>query len=213
MIRRFINDGFATSYTKTIGTDFLEKRVHIQRLSRDVTFFLWDTAGQEEYKALTRSYYRGCGAAIVAFSLTDYDSFLSVAEWVMTVREECGMIPILLVETKQDLKAESTAVYPGEAEKLADSLGLKLFRVSSNSGYNVKEVFEQLAVEYMKRRQLIGTQIDIPVQNVVDIAKDKSSIAVRPRTAPDKKTYPNRSVSTCTIAYFPILLPFSLQPF
>ena len=42
---------------------------------------LWDTAGQEEFDAITRAYYRGAQACVVAFSSTDRASFLAVKRW------------------------------------------------------------------------------------------------------------------------------------
>jgi GTPase SAR1 family protein len=172
-----------------------------------VTYFIWDTAGQEEYKALTRNYYRGSGAAIVAFSTTDYDSFLSVAEWVMTVREESGMIPILLVETKQDLRYECTPVDPIESQKLAKSLGLKLYQVSSKLGHNVLEVFEQIAVEFVKRRQLVGAQLDLPVHRIVDLCAHTHTPRTNTKEQPKvvlNRAVPNtdkKSTNTCRTVY------------
>ena len=42
---------------------------------------VWDTAGQEEFDALTRAYYRGAHGAILAFSSTDLQSFEAVDSW------------------------------------------------------------------------------------------------------------------------------------
>lgn len=42
---------------------------------------LWDTAGQEEFDAITKAYYRGAQACVVAFSTTDRDSFTAVRKW------------------------------------------------------------------------------------------------------------------------------------
>ena len=50
---------FTDTYTKTIGVDFLEKALQGAALGCTVRLQLWDTAGQEEFDALTRSYYRG----------------------------------------------------------------------------------------------------------------------------------------------------------
>lgn len=46
-------------YKKTIGVDFLEKQLYVPSLGEDVRLFVWDTAGQEEFDSLTRTYYRG----------------------------------------------------------------------------------------------------------------------------------------------------------
>ena len=47
--------------------DFLEKALHVEALHRTVRLQLWDTAGQEDFDALTRSYYRGAALAELAF--------------------------------------------------------------------------------------------------------------------------------------------------
>jgi Ras-related protein Rab-23 len=44
----------------------------------DVRLMIWDTAGQEEFADMTRKYYRGANACVVAFSTTDLDSFHAV---------------------------------------------------------------------------------------------------------------------------------------
>ena len=39
--------------------DFLEKTKYIDSLCEDVRMMVWDTAGQEEFDTITRTYYRG----------------------------------------------------------------------------------------------------------------------------------------------------------
>jgi Ras-related protein Rab-23 len=68
---------------------------------------LWDTAGQEEFDAITKSYYRGAQACVVAFSTTDRASFDAVTKWKSKVEDECGGmgrgLPMVLVQNKIDL--------------------------------------------------------------------------------------------------------------
>lgn len=52
---------------------------------------LWDTAGQEEFDAITKAYYRGAQACVVAFSTTDRDSFSAVRKWKKKVRNGSGV--------------------------------------------------------------------------------------------------------------------------
>ena len=49
--------------------------------SGEVRLMLWDTAGQEEFDAITRAYYRGAQACVIVFSTTDRHSFTSVRKW------------------------------------------------------------------------------------------------------------------------------------
>lgn len=51
----------------------------------DVRLMLWDTAGQEEFDAITKAYYRGAQACVLAFSTTDRDSFDAIPSWKIKV--------------------------------------------------------------------------------------------------------------------------------
>ena len=73
----------------------------------DVRLMLWDTAGQEEFDAITKAYYRGAQACVIAFSTTDRASFDAVKKWKRKVEDECGHIPMVLVQNKIDLLHES----------------------------------------------------------------------------------------------------------
>jgi GTPase SAR1 family protein len=59
LIRRFCTGAFAEATARTVGVDFLERLLPVPALGQDVRLFCWDTAGQEEFGALTRSYFRG----------------------------------------------------------------------------------------------------------------------------------------------------------
>merc|ERR1712012_1292516 len=80
MIQRFCRGTFTKSYKKTIGVDFLEKQLRVH--GEDVRLMLWDTAGQEEFDAITKAYYRGAQACVVAFSTVDRDSYQAVPTWI-----------------------------------------------------------------------------------------------------------------------------------
>ena len=62
MMKRFCRDNFTDEYKKTIGVDFLEKTRYVDALREDVRLMVWDTAGQEEFDTITRTYYRGCAS-------------------------------------------------------------------------------------------------------------------------------------------------------
>lgn len=115
---------------------------------REVKFLLWDTAGQEEYDELTREYYKGSVACILAFSTIDKDSYNAVQKWHKKVVEQCGMIPTILVQTKLDLEGTQQKVLESEAKELADILNVTLFRVSSKMDLRIKDLFEYLAQAY-----------------------------------------------------------------
>lgn len=142
MIQRYCKGTFMKDYKKTIGVDFLERQIEVD--GEEVRLMLWDTAGQEEFDAITKAYYRGAQACVLAFSTTDRDSFEAAHSWKLKVENECGEIPTVIVQNKIDL-IDQSVVNPEEAELLARALGCKLLRTSVKEDLNVAAVFRHLA--------------------------------------------------------------------
>ncbi|KAF6216187.1 hypothetical protein GE061_000527 [Apolygus lucorum] len=141
MIQRYCKGTFTKDYKKTIGVDFLERQIECD--GEEVRLMLWDTAGQEEFDAITKAYYRGAQACVLAFSTTDRDSFEAIQSWKKKVEDECGEIPTVLVQNKIDL-LEQTVVDPEEVDLLARALGCRLMHTSVKEDVNVNAVFRFL---------------------------------------------------------------------
>lgn len=116
---------------------------------------LWDTAGQETYKSITRSYFRGASGALLVFDLTRRSSFESVTAWLNDLKQiaEEGIV-VILVGNKSDLAAQSAdteggtkrAVTTEEAEDWCRREGvLKYVETSAKSGEGVERAFLEVA--------------------------------------------------------------------
>lgn len=141
---KFVKNIFTTEYKQTLGVDFLNIKKYIKKIDQTIDFYIWDTAGQDHFNAITRRYYRGADACLIVFAINDKDSFIQVKSWHKKMKNECGDIPTALVMSKIDLKEEQK-ISDEESEKLAKELGIKLFKVSSKEGIMVEECFEYLA--------------------------------------------------------------------
>jgi Ras-related protein Rab-2A len=42
---------------------------------------VWDTAGQESYRSITRSYYKGSIGALLVFDVSRKETFLNIQKW------------------------------------------------------------------------------------------------------------------------------------
>ncbi|XP_016355845.1 ras-related protein Rab-23-like [Sinocyclocheilus anshuiensis] len=151
MIQRYCKGIFTKDYKKTIGVDFLERQIIVN--GEDVRLMLWDTAGQEEFDAITKAYYRGAQACVLVFSTTDRESFEAISSWREKVEMEVGDIPTVLVQNKIDL-LDDTVIKNEEAEGLAKRLKLRFYRTSVKEDLNVNEVFKYLADKYLQRLKL-----------------------------------------------------------
>mmetsp|Transcript_968 Transcript_968/g.1484 ORF Transcript_968/g.1484 Transcript_968/m.1484 type:complete len:286 (-) Transcript_968:493-1350(-) len=165
MIKRFCKGEWTEGYKKTIGVDFLEKEQFIKGVGESMKLMLWDTAGQEEFDAITRAYYRGAGACVLAFSTVDRQSFDDVENWRRKVEAEVGQIPMCLVQNKIDL-IDSAVMTTEEAENLARKLNLRFYRTCVKDNVNVSEVFDYLATSNWKRQQQGSTTFSSPPSKI-----------------------------------------------
>ncbi len=75
--------------------------------NKNIKLQIWDTAGQEEFRAITRSYYRSSAAALVVFDVTRKETFRNVSRWVEDVKTNSNKdVVMILVGNKSDLTQE-----------------------------------------------------------------------------------------------------------
>jgi len=161
---KFVKNIFTTEYKQTLGVDFLNIKKYIKQIDQTIDFYIWDTAGQDHFNAITRRYYRGADACLIVFAINDKESFNQVKSWHKKMITECDDIPTALVMSKIDLKSEQK-VSDEEAEKLAKELKIKLFKVSSKEGIMVEECFEYLAEKNYQKKGNISSG----AENIEDV--------------------------------------------
>ena len=82
---------------------------------------IWDTAGQEKFRTITSSYYRGAHGIIVVYDITDRDTFGNVKNWFNEINKYAAeSVNKVLVGNKAD--AENRQVSYEEGKAMADSL-------------------------------------------------------------------------------------------
>lgn len=201
MIQRYCKGIFTKDYKKTIGVDFLERQVSID--SEDVRLMLWDTAGQEEFDAITKAYYRGAQACVLCFSTVDRESFDAIEQWMEKVVDECGTsIPCVLVQNKIDLIDEAV-VQPDEAETLAKKLRVKFYRTSVKENLNVSEVFQYLARKYLENLQNAITNEQPSKSQNLDMFKGQSGSSKASASSKNGKSSENRQDTSAIITLRP----------
>ena len=100
LITRYVDEKFGDTQP-TIGA------LHRMKSVNGVDLDLWDTAGQEQYKSLTRNFYRNSNGVIIVYDVTNKSSFEKVQEWVQSVYDNTERsIQMVLVGNKIDLNRE-----------------------------------------------------------------------------------------------------------
>ncbi|KAH6723342.1 P-loop containing nucleoside triphosphate hydrolase protein [Leptodontidium sp. MPI-SDFR-AT-0119] len=111
---------------------------------------LWDTAGQETYKSVTRSYFRGASGALLVFDISRRPTFTHVTDWLNDLRQIAEPdIVVVLVGNKSDLASgdeNKREVTKEEAEEWAKKNGvLEYVETSAKSGEGVEMAFGRVA--------------------------------------------------------------------
>ena len=133
---------------------------NIQVDERNVRVQIWDTAGQEAFRSITRSYYKSSTCAFIVYDITNKKSFSNVVSWLNECREMCFRdILICLVGNKTDLEDKRT-VSKDEGQKFAEDNGLLFFETSAQDGTNIEEMFTQATSNIVKRVESGKIQLD-----------------------------------------------------
>jgi len=141
LVLRFARDTFLLYSEPTIGAAFLVKRMKYK--DKEFLFELWDTAGQERYHALAPIYYRNAQFAIVAYDITNQESFLKAKKWVKELKFSEPQIVILLSGNKCDLEMDRVVPYE-MAEEYANEAGILFAETSAKRNINVEKIFQLL---------------------------------------------------------------------
>merc|ERR1712217_572409 len=146
---RFADDTYTESYISTIGVDF--KIRTLEQDGKTVKLQISDTAGQERFRTITSSYYRGAHGIIIVYDVTDKESFNNVKHWVQEIEKYAADgVNKLLVGNKCDLASKKVVQYD-EAKELADGLNIQFMETSAKNSHNVEKTFQSMAREIKQR--------------------------------------------------------------
>lgn len=147
---RLTDDRFSSTHDVTIAAEIGSKVVEVQD-SKFMKLQIWDTAGQEHFRAVTRSYFRNAAGCLLVYDVTRRATFLHAKEWLDDIRDQADDdISICLVGNKNDLVYQDGSskreVTYEEAEKWAEENKMLAFvETSAKTGDNVVEAYLKVA--------------------------------------------------------------------
>ena len=101
-LNRYINDNFSKEFYSTIGVDFFVR--HITKNGYKIKLQLWDTAGQEKFRSISSSYYRGSDCIVLCYDITNRESFHSLSYWLDLINTNAkDNVVIVIIGLKKDL--------------------------------------------------------------------------------------------------------------
>ena len=146
LLLRYCDDSFQDIHLATIGLDFRLKTLNLDN-NKKIKAQIWDTAGQDRFRAITKNYYRGANGILLIFDITDRSSFEHIRNWIEQIKEEAPeQIIIYLVGNKID-NQNNRVVTNEEAKKVAEEFKLKYYETSAKNNINVDTTFLDLIKE------------------------------------------------------------------
>ncbi|KAM3142363.1 hypothetical protein pb186bvf_005520 [Paramecium bursaria] len=161
LLLQFTDSKFRNEHDATIGVEFGSKNLKINE--KQIKLQIWDTAGQESFKSITRSYYRGSIGGILVFDVTNRQSFENLQKWHQEILGyACDKIELVIVGNKIDIDDRREVTYE-EASRYAKRNNFEYFETSAKTGENVDQVFESMARKILSKVE--SGEID-PTQEV-----------------------------------------------
>ena len=164
ILSKYTYNKFNPDHEITIGCEFMAKNINIK--DRNIRIQIWDTAGQEAFRSITRSYYKNSTCAFIVYDITSRKTFDNVIIWLKECKDMCYKdILIILVGNKCDLEGRRV-VSTEEGQKFADDNQLLFFETSAKDGNNIQEIFTESATYLVDKIE--SGQLNLSATYLVD---------------------------------------------
>ena len=141
ILNYFKEGAFDEHSQPSIGVQFISKNISIDE--KKFRLQIWDTAGQECFRAMTKTYYKNSSCAFIVYDITDKESFDHVQYWM----DECKKIApesilFVLIGNKSDLNNSREIPYD-DGLNFAKNNKMLFFETSAKKGDNIEKIFEE----------------------------------------------------------------------
>mmetsp|Transcript_15539 Transcript_15539/g.27821 ORF Transcript_15539/g.27821 Transcript_15539/m.27821 type:complete len:212 (-) Transcript_15539:27-662(-) len=150
LLLQFTDKRFRAAHDLTIGVEFGARDVTIDK--KAIKLQIWDTAGQETFRSITRSYYRGAAGALLVYDISRRSSFEHLGRWLTDLKSNANpRTVIMLIGNKSDLNRREVSYEEGAA--FAKAHGIVFKETSAKTAEHVEDAFLDTAAEIYGRIQ------------------------------------------------------------
>ena len=159
IIKQLTSQEFNDNFISTIGVHFYTKNLIID--DKKIEFLIWDTAGLEKFKSVTKNYYKTSNVCIIVFDVTDKQSFEDVFEWLNFYKENCNENnnKIFLFGNKIDKNLERS-VNVEDVDDFCKRNNLIYYETSAKDGKNINDVFKNIGKKLIEEFNDDGKNIE-----------------------------------------------------
>ena len=160
MLSRYISNEYDPNSQSTIGVELSTKTFTFDK--DEVKVQIWDTAGQEKYRSITSSYYKGAQGCLLVYDITRKDTFDNIDKWFSELKSSTNNeINAILIGNKCDL-SDKREITIEEAQKKAKLFNVAFMETSALDGTNIEKAFYELVNNvYQNNKQTFNQQIKV----------------------------------------------------
>ena len=189
LISRFISGQFDENVNSTNGASYASKKVDYPHLGKSLVLDIWDTAGQEKYKSLTKFFYKDAAMIILVYDITRKESYDNLKNYWYKEIQEHGEKDIVLgiAGNKSDLY-DNEAVPEKEAREFAKSINAIYALTSAQNNSGVNKLFEDIGHKYLDPN--FQEKVNVARRDITpSISIDKKDVVVNNEEKKKKKGF------------------------
>ncbi len=151
ILLRYVHNSFNPVFNTTIGVEFGSTNIEINK--KIFRIQIWDTAGQENFRSITRAYYKNSVCALIVYDISSKESFNNISKWMSDCKNQSPKnILMILIGNKMDLIEKREVTYE-EGKEFADKNDMLFFETSAKTGNNIDNVFYDSASNIVQKME------------------------------------------------------------
>ena len=160
IIQRYTLNKFDPNTESTgAASTYTFKEIYYEEYNKSISFDIWDTAGQEQYRSLANNFYINAAIGILVYDITIRSSFESLQDYWHEQLKSLGEKNIIfgVAGNKSDL-VEEEKVTEEEGKKFAESINAVFFLTSCKESVGIDDLFRECGKKYLEVNNLIDNK-------------------------------------------------------
>ena len=165
IMTKFVSNEFQNTYLSTIGVEFKLKEIYINN-NTCARLKIWDTCGQEKFRAITRQYFKNSEGVFIVFDLSNRETIKRLNVWMKDIQDNIDNdFFIFLVGNKTDIKERDLTISE-EAKQFAINKKINYYEVSAKTGSGIYNIFEKMASKLIDKEKIERNKKEVNVDKI-----------------------------------------------
>ena len=159
IINRYLNNTYNENQKSTFAPKFKNKILNYPEYNKSISFDIWDTAGQEAYRSITKNFYVNAAIGVMVYDIRNRESFENIKKYWSQQFKDSGVqnIVLAIAGNKCDIFNEEE-VSENEAREYAESIGAVFQLTSCKENIGIDELFKESGKRFLEANKLIAKE-------------------------------------------------------